>query len=88
MSSQYRLEFTDAARRQLRKLPRQAAQRLRPVIDALADDPRPAGARALQGQPGVLRVRVGDYRILYTVEDDRLVVLVIRIGHRREVYDR
>lgn len=88
MADRYRIEFTSAARRQLRKLPEQAAQRIRPVIDALAGDPRPPGARALKGQPGTLRVRAGDYRIIYTVEDDRLVILVIGIGHRREVYDR
>jgi mRNA interferase RelE/StbE len=53
----------------------------------LAEDPRPPGARALQGRPG-LRVRVGDYRIIYTVEDDVLLVVVVRLGHRRDVYER
>lgn len=53
----------------------------------LAQDPRPPGARALQGRPG-LRVRVGDYRILYTVDDDVLLVVVVRLGHRRDVYDQ
>ncbi len=53
----------------------------------LAQDPRPPGARALQGRPG-LRVRVSDYRIIYTVEDDVLLVVVVRLGHRRDVYDQ
>lgn len=53
----------------------------------LAQNPRPPGARALQGRPGI-RVRVGDYRIIYTIEDDVLVVVVVRLGHRRDVYDR
>jgi mRNA interferase RelE/StbE len=53
----------------------------------LAQDPRPPAACALQGRPG-LRVRVGDYRITYTVADDVLLVVVVTLGHRREVYDR
>ncbi|MCD4726205.1 MAG: type II toxin-antitoxin system RelE/ParE family toxin, partial [Pirellulales bacterium] len=53
---------------------------------ALAKNPRPAGAKMLAGPNRFLRVRVGDYRIIYRVEDDRLVVLVVRVGHRREVY--
>lgn len=52
----------------------------------LADNPRPAAARALVGAPGRLRIRVGDWRIIYRVEDARLVVLVVEVGHRREVY--
>jgi len=53
----------------------------------LAEDPRPPAARALRGRPG-LRVRVGDYRLVYTVVDDVLLVVVVTVGHRRDVYDR
>jgi len=56
------------------------------AIDALANDPRPPGSKALVGMMGVLRIRVGAYRVLYEVQDDRLVVLVIDVGHRREIY--
>ena len=56
------------------------------AIDALAADPRPPGAKALVGMAGALRVRVGAYRVVYEVQDDRLVVLVIDVGHRREIY--
>jgi mRNA interferase RelE/StbE len=55
------------------------------VIALLAEDPRPPGARKLQGRDG-LRVRVGDYRVIYLVEDNVLRVLVIAVGHRREIY--
>ena len=61
-------------------------RRIVQAIDSLEDDPRPAGAVALHGGDGVLRIRVGDYRILYTVDDKVLTVLVVTIGHRREVY--
>lgn len=57
------------------------------AIALLARIPRPPGARALAGRPG-LRVRVGDYRIIYTVIDDVLLVVVVTLGHRREVYER
>ncbi len=85
--SQYRIELRPAAVRSLRKLDPAVRHRLQGVIALLAQDPRPPAARALQGRPG-LRVRVGDYRIIYTVTDDVLLVVVVTIGHRREVYDR
>lgn len=64
----------------------QAAQRIRGAIELLAVDPRPPASRRLGGRPAY-RVRVGDYRILYTVEDGVLLVVVFRLGHRRDVYD-
>ena len=65
--SAYRIELRPAAARALRKLDPPAQRRVRGAIALLAQDPRPPGARALQGRPG-LRVRVGDYRIVYTVD--------------------
>lgn len=85
--SAYRIELRPAAARALRKLDPQVQHRIRGAIGLLAQDPRPPGARALRGRPG-LRVRVGDYRIIYIVRDDVLVVVVVRLAHRRDVYDR
>ncbi len=85
--SQYRIELRPAAVRALRKLDPSVRHRLQGAIALLSQDPRPPAARALQGRPG-LRVRVGDYRIIYTVTDDVLLVVVITIGHRQDVYDR
>lgn len=85
--SAYRIELRPAAVRALRKLNPQVRPRVQGAIALLAQDPRPPGARALQGRSG-LRVRVGDYRIIYTVEDDVLLVVVVRLGHRRDVYDQ
>lgn len=84
--STYRIELRPGAARSLRKLDPQVRRRIQGAIALLAQDPRPPGARALQGRPG-LRVRVGDYRIIYTVNDDVLLVVVVRLGHRRDVYD-
>ena len=85
--SEYRIELRPAAVRALRKLDPAVRGRLQGAIALLALDPRPPAARALQGRPG-LRVRVGDYRIIYTVHDDVLLVVVVTLGHRRDVYDR
>ena len=83
----HRIELRPAAVRALRKLDLQVRRRIQGAIALLADRPRPPAARALRGRPG-LRVRVGDYRIIYTVADDVLLVVVVTLGHRRDVYDR
>ncbi len=82
----YSIEFTPAALRDLESQPRDSQRRIAKKIDSLAQNPRPAGAVAIKGGAGLLRLRIGTYRVIYKVEDDRLVILVIRIGHRREVY--
>lgn len=81
----YRIELRPAAIRALRKLDRPVRLRLQGAIALLAQDPRPPASRGLQGRLG-LRVRVGDYRIIYTVQDDVLLVVVVALGHRRDVY--
>ena len=82
----YRVEIARRAVKTLSSLPRKEQQRIRAAIDLLADTPRPPGCVALAGAPGAYRVRVGDDRIIYEVHDDRLVVQVVRLGHRRDVY--
>jgi mRNA interferase RelE/StbE len=85
--SEYRVELRPAAVRALRKLEPRDRRRVQGAIALLARNPRPPGARALAGRPG-LRVRVGDYRIIYTVTDDVLLVVVVTLEHRHEVYER
>ena len=84
----YAVVLKPAVVRELRKLPGDARRRVAARVDALAGDPRPPGVEALRGASDLYRVRVGDYRIVYQVEHKALVVLVVRIGHRREVYRR
>jgi mRNA interferase RelE/StbE len=86
VTRRYRVEVARRAVKALAALPRRDQQRIRAAIDLLADDPRPPGCTKLTGEPHTYRVRTGDYRILYDVHDDRLVVQVVRIGHRRDVY--
>jgi mRNA interferase RelE/StbE len=82
----YGIEIKRTARKRLAALAAPVAERIAEAINALASDPRPAGCRKLVGTDRVYRVRVGDYRVVYEVYDDRLLVLVIKLGHRREVY--
>jgi len=86
----YRVEFRPAAARELRKLDRTAQDRISKVISLLADEPRPPAAKMLSGDdaPQLWRVRTGDYRVIYSIEDDVLLVLVINVRHRREAYGR
>jgi len=82
----YRVTFAPAAARQLRKLDPPARRRIQATIELLADDPRPPAATRLVGGAGEWRVRTGDYRVVYEITDDVLLVLVLAVGHRREVY--
>lgn len=81
----YRLEFRPAAIRALRQLDAVSASRVRGAIALLASEPRPPGSRKLSGRDAY-RVRVGDYRIIYTIDDPKRIVVVVLIGHRRDVY--
>ena len=83
----YEIEFTPAADRAFRKLERSAQRRIDRALTLLAENPRPPKAEFLKGKfRGYLRVRTGDFRIIYVVEDDRLVVCVVRIGDRKDAY--
>jgi mRNA interferase RelE/StbE len=82
----YRIEFKRAARKALAMIHATHVERIRDSIDALAADPFPVGYRKLVGAEAKYRIRVGDYRVIYGVENQELVILVIRIGHRKEIY--
>lgn len=82
----YRIEFTSLAWRDFFKLEQEVQNRLRSKIDALAREPRPSGIQKLEGRESRYRLRVGDYRVIYEIHDEVLLVLIVRIGHRREIY--
>ncbi len=83
----YKVEITTRAERELRRLDRQVKNRLTQAIMALGDEPRPAGCLRVRSEPGVWRIRVGDWRVGYRVDDAAQEVVVIRVGHRSEFYD-
>lgn len=84
----YEVRLKPSAERALRKLPRESQRRVASRLDGLDGDPRPAGCEKLAGDDRLYRVRVGDYRIVYQISNDVLVVLVVAIGHRSDVYRR
>ena len=84
--SDYQIEFSATAEKQFRKLAKSIQQRLARVINSLASAPRPRGSRRLQGYEDVYRIRSGVYRIIYSIEDKRLLIIVLKVGHRKDVY--
>ncbi len=87
--AEYDLRITAAAAKELDALPRKKDRQAVVVrIRALAEEPRPPGCVKLSGVEGLYRVRQGPYRIVYTIEDDRLVVIVIRVADRKEAYGK
>ena len=85
----YTIEISTSAAKAIDKLEKANRLRIVGAIELLSVEPRPPGAKMLRGgEPGRWRVRVGDHRITYAIEDDRLLVLVLRVAHRREVYGR
>ncbi|MGQ0718660.1 MAG: type II toxin-antitoxin system RelE family toxin [Pseudonocardiales bacterium] len=85
----YEIEWSAPALRELGKLDTPLARRILTAVTKLSVNPRPPGVQALMGQPpGTMRLRIGDYRVGYVVQDDLVLVTVVRIAHRREVYRR
>ncbi|RKQ35067.1 type II toxin-antitoxin system RelE family toxin [Kocuria tytonis] len=82
----YAISYAASAATTLRKLGQGTARRLREAIGKLARAPRPPGFIQLKGGAGEMRIWVGDHRVIYEILDGELVILVLRIGHRREVY--
>lgn len=82
----YRIEIKLSARKALLALPHELRRRMGAALDALASDPRRPGTRKLTGSDLLYRLRVGDYRVVYEIHDDRLLILVVKVGHRRDIY--
>ena len=85
--AKYSLQFKQSFYKELRALPKKDVKRIVERIDRLADNPRGPGCEKLSGQERY-RVRQGVYRIIYEIEDARLIVIVLKVGHRGSVYDR
>lgn len=84
--SRFQISIERDALRALGKLDKPVRRRIQTAIDRLADDPRPVGVRALTGRPGLSRLRVGNYRVIYEIKDAQLLVLVVDLGHRSMIY--
>ena len=82
----YQVELTRSAEKDLRRIDRRMIPRILDAVEGLASNPSPVGAKKLVGSDITCRIRVGNYRIVYEIEDDKLLVLVVRIRHRKDVY--
>lgn len=83
----YKVLYREAFYRSLKSIPKKDVVRILRKTESLSDDPRPSGSQKLTGDEKY-RIRQGNYRIIYSIEDDRLIVIVVKVGHRREVYER
>ncbi|ACU88941.1 type II toxin-antitoxin system RelE family toxin [Desulfomicrobium baculatum] len=83
--TKYSLSFKASVAKDLRQIPKRDVQSILKRIEGLADDPRPSGSEKLSGQER-FRVRQGTYRIVYEIKDQELVVMVVKIGHRCDIY--
>lgn len=84
--SAYRIEFTREALKVMSKLDKPVRRRVQMAIDRLGDNPRPAGIEPVKSQPGRFRTKTGDWRIIYEIRDRVLIVVVVDVGHRSQVY--
>jgi mRNA interferase RelE/StbE len=82
----YNIEYTPRAGRDFKKLDKAIQRQILPKIEGLAKNPRPHGAEKLEGEENLYRIRSGDYRIIYQIQDKALLILLVRLGHRREIY--
>ena len=83
----YRIEFDRRVKKDLKSVNAQEINRIKAAISDLAKNPRPPGYKKLKGKKReFFRIRVGDYRVVYTVEDNVLLIVIVRVGHRREIY--
>jgi mRNA interferase RelE/StbE len=85
--TEYLVTFATAAKKELHDLPADVIERLLPKIRELAGSPRPVGCKKLHGYKDRWRVRVGNYRIVYSIDDERTAVDITRIAHRKDVYE-
>jgi mRNA interferase RelE/StbE len=86
VSDRFAVRIKPSAAKQLEKLDRQAQRRIQAALELLSTNPRPPKAEMLTNTDRLLRIRTGDYRIIYQVKDSELIVLVIKIGHRGDIY--
>ena len=82
----YKIEIKKSAAKEISKLPKEAVKRIVEKIQTLSDEPRPNGCKKLSGDEKY-RIRVGVYRILYSITDEKLVIFIVKVGHRKEIYD-
>ena len=82
----YSVEFAKSAEKELSRIDGRYIARIFAAVESLAKEPRPAGCKKLTGSDHTYRIRIGTYRVIYDIQESRLLVVVIKIGHRKDVY--
>lgn len=82
----YQIKILSKARRSIKKLPKSVQENVKSAIRNLAENPRPNNVKKLSGSYNLYRIRLGDYRIIYQIEDDILLIVIVMAGHRKEIY--
>jgi mRNA interferase RelE/StbE len=82
----YQIKILSKARRSIKKLPKSIQNELKNTIRSLAENPRPLGVKKLAGNYNLYRVRLGDYRVIYEIQDEVLLIIIVLAGHRKEIY--
>jgi len=86
--SDYIITFARSARKELDSLSIQISSRIDPEINALANNPRPSGCVKLKGRQNQWRIRIGNYRVIYSIDDETFTIKIMEVGHRGDVYER
>ena len=87
MKHPYKIEFDSRVKKDLKSVPSQDIKRIKSAISELSNNPRPSGCTKLKGNNrDYFRIRVGNYRVIYSIEDNILSIIVVRVGHRKEIY--
>ena len=84
--SKYRVVINKSAEKELARLPVEVIVRIREKISALADDPRPDGCKKLKGYKDLYRIRISDYRVIYSINDGLLIITILAVGNRKDIY--
>lgn len=84
----YKVEWKNSAKKELKRLPRQVIAKVISAVEKLPDNHYPAGSKKLVGTEHTYRLRTGDYRIVYSIQNDRLIIEIIRVAHRKDVYKK
>lgn len=84
--SEYKVVINKSAEKELTRLPVEAIVQIREKVSLLADDPRPDGCKKLKGHKDLYRIRISDYRVIYSINDDLLTVTVVAVGNRKDIY--
>ena len=82
----YNIEWKSSAKKELRRLPKKTIENIIAAVEKLSSDSRPGGSKKIIGTEHTYRQRIGDYRIVYSIESNRLIIEIIRVGHRKDVY--